>query len=92
MLNIVSIIDNYTDRLNNIFDISNKSKKKFVNRNILIINKFFDLFLKEKRKLFLNNSFDCIRFVINNNLIFLNNIIHLVIKRAKNLILRDLTK
>ena len=74
MLNIVSIIDNYTNRLNNISDISNKSKKSFVNRNVSMIDKFFDLLLKRKRKLFLNNFFDCIHFVINNNLTFQNNI------------------
>ena len=74
MLNIVSIIDDYTNRLNDIFDISDKSKKSFFNRNVLMINKFFDLFSKKKRKLFLNNSFNCIHFVINNNLTFLNDI------------------
>ena len=31
MLNIVSIINNYTDRLNDIFNISDESKKNFVN-------------------------------------------------------------
>ena len=70
MLNIVSIIDNYINRLNNIFDILNESKKSFVNRNVSMIDKFFNLSLKEKRRLFLNNFFDCIRFVINNNLTF----------------------
>ena len=68
MLNIVSIIDNYTNRLNDISDILNKSKKNFINQNVSMINKFFDLSSKEERKLFLNNSFDCIYFVINNNL------------------------
>ena len=72
MLNIVSIIDDYTDRLNDISDISNKSKRSFFNRDVSMINKFFNLFLRKKRKLFLNNSFDCIRSVINNNLTSLN--------------------
>ena len=31
MLNIVLIIDDYTDRLNDIFNILNESKKSFVN-------------------------------------------------------------
>ena len=72
MLNIVSIIDDYTNQLNDIFDISNESKKNFFNRNVSMINKFFDLFSKKERRLFLNNFFDCIRSVINNNLMFLN--------------------
>ena len=72
MLNIVSIIDDYTDRLNNISDISNELKKNFSNRSVSMINKFFDLFLKKERRLFLNNFFDCISFVINNNLTFSN--------------------
>ena len=72
MLNIVSIIDDYTNRLNDISDILNKSKKKIFNRNVLMIDKFFNLFSKKKRKLFLNNSFDCIYSVINNNLTFSN--------------------
>ena len=70
MLNIVLIIDNYTDRLNDIFDISNELKKSFVNRNVSMINKFFNLFLKKERRLFLSNFFDCIHSVINNNLTF----------------------
>ena len=73
MLNIASIVDDYTDRLNDIFDILNKSKKSFVNRDILMIDKFFDLFSKEERRLFLSNSLNCIRSIINNNLTFLNN-------------------
>ena len=73
MLNIVSIIDNYTNRLNDIFDISDESKKNFVNRNVLMINKFFDLSLKEERRLFLSNFLNCIRSVINSNLMFQNN-------------------
>ena len=72
MLNTVSIVDNYTDRLNDISDISNKLKKSFVNRGVSIIDKSFDLFSKEERKLFLNNFFDCTRSVINNNLTFQN--------------------
>ena len=70
MLNIASIIDNYTNRLNNILDISDESKKNFVNQNVSMIDKFFDLFLKEKRRLFLNNFSNCTRFIINNNLTF----------------------
>ena len=70
MLNIVLIIDDYTDRLNDISDILNKSKKNFLNRNISMINKFFDLSSKKERRLFLNNFFDCTRFVINSNLTF----------------------
>ena len=72
MLNIVSIIDDYTNRLNDISNILNKSKKNFFNRDVSMINKFFDLLSKKERKLFLNNFFDCIRFVINNNLTFSN--------------------
>ena len=71
-MNIVLIIDNYINRLNDIFNILNESKKNFANRNILIINKFFDLFLKKNCKLFLNNFFDCTRSVINSNLMFQN--------------------
>ena len=78
MLNIILIIDDYTNRLNDTFDILNESKKSFFNRNVSMINKFFDLFLKEERKLFLNNFFDCIYFVINNNLTFLNDITRLI--------------
>ena len=74
MLNIVSIINDYTDRLNDIFDISNKSKKSFFNRDVSMINKFFDLFSEKERKLFLNNSFNCTRFIINNNLTSSNDI------------------
>ena len=73
MLNIVSIIDDYTNRLNDIFNISDESKKSFFNRNVSIINKFFDLLSKKERKLFLNNFFDCTRFIINSNLTFSNN-------------------
>ena len=72
MLNIVLIIDNYTDRLNDISDILNKSKKNFVNRNVSMIDKFFDLSSKKKRRLFLNNFSDCIHSVINSNLTFQN--------------------
>ena len=72
MLNIVSIIDDYTNRLNDISDILNKSKKSFFNRSVSMINKFFNLSLKKERKLFLNNFFDCTRSVINNNLTFQN--------------------
>ena len=72
MLNIVSIINDYTNRLNDIFNISDELKKSFFNRDISMINKFFNLFLKKERKLFLSNSFDCIRSVINNNLTFSN--------------------
>ena len=72
MLNTASIINDYTNRLNDISDISNKSKKSFSNRNVSMINKFFDLFSKEERRLFLNNSFNYTRSVINNNLMFLN--------------------
>ena len=68
MLNTAPIVDNYTNRLDDISDISNKSKKNFVNRDVSIIDKSFDLSSKEKRKLFLNNSFDCIRSAINSNL------------------------
>ena len=74
MLNIVSIIDDYTNRLNDILNISNESKKSFFNRNVSMINKFFNLFSRKEYRLFLNNSFDCIRFVINNNLTFSNDI------------------
>ena len=55
-----------------ISDISNESKKNFFNRNVSMIDKFFDLLSKRKRRLFLSNFFDCIRSVINNNLTFLN--------------------
>ena len=72
MLNTVSIINDYTDRLNNIFDISNESKKSFINRDVSMIDNFFNLFSKKERKLFLNNFFDCTGFIINNNLTFLN--------------------
>ena len=72
MLNIVSIVDDYINRLNDISDISNKSKKSSFNQDVLMIDKFFNLFSKKERKLFLNNSFDCTRFVINNNLTFSN--------------------
>ena len=73
MLNIVLIVDNYTDRLNNISDISNKLKKSFINRDVSMINKFFNLSSKKERRLFLNNFSDCTRFVINNNLTSQNN-------------------
>ena len=72
MLNIVSIIDDYTNQLNDISDIINKSKKSFFNQDVSMIDKFFDLSSKRERRLFLNNSFNCIRFIINNNLTFLN--------------------
>ena len=78
MLNIVLIIDNYTNQLNDISDISNKSKKSFSNRDVSIINKFFDLFSKKERRLFLNNFFDCIHFIINNNLTFSNDTTRLI--------------
>ena len=72
MLNIVSIIDNYTNRLNDISDILNESKKSFINQNVLMIDKSFDLPSRKERRLFLNNFFNCIRSVINNNLTFQN--------------------
>ena len=72
MLNIASIVDDYTDRLNDILDISDESKKSFVNQNVSMIDNFFDLFSKKERRLFLNNSFDCTRSAINSNLTFLN--------------------
>ena len=65
MLNIVSIVDNYIHRLNNIFYISDELKKNFNNRNVSIIDKFYNLYLKRKRRLFLNSSFNCIRFLNN---------------------------
>ena len=72
MLNIVSIVDDYTDRLNDISDISDESEESFFNRDVSMIDKFFDLSLKKERRLFLSNFFDCIRSVINNNLTFSN--------------------
>ena len=73
MLNTASIVDNYINRLNNISDILNKLKKNFNNRNISIINKFYDLHSRKERKLFLSNSFDC-TCSLNNNLTVSNNI------------------
>ena len=70
MLNIVLIVDDYTDRLNSILDVLNKLKKSFDNRNIAMIDKFYDFNLKKKCRLFLNNSFECIRSINN----FSNNI------------------
>ena len=78
MLNTASIVDDYTDRLNDIFDISDESKRSFFNRDVSMINKFFDLSSKREHKLFLNNSFDYIRSVINNNLTFLNDTARLI--------------
>ena len=72
MLNIVSIVDDYTNRLNDIFDISDESEESFVNRDVSMINNFFDLFSKRERRLFLSNFFDCTRCVIDNNLTFSN--------------------
>ena len=73
MLNIVSIVDDSTYRLNDISDVSDKLKKSFDNRNILIINKFYNFHSEKKRRVFLNSFFDCTHF-LNNNLTFSNDI------------------
>ena len=65
ILNLASIINDYTNWLNNIFDISDELKKKFNNRNVSMIDKFYDLYSERKHRLFLNNFFNYVHSLNN---------------------------
>ena len=57
------------------FNVSDEVNKSFDNRVHSIIDNFYDFHLKEERRLFLNNSFDCTRF-LNNKLTFSNDTVN----------------